>query len=157
MLLFAFFGFDCHRWGLVSGCRILNHLTYSFVHANIWHLACNAYCMLAIMWTTGYRWKWLTALVIAVAVSFLAPCHTLTAGFSGVLFALVGITLAHGRLTLRRCLPVAISLAVSVILARNIAAGIHIMTFIIGFVTESLVEAYKELKKDSDILNGSSC
>lgn len=155
MLLFAFFGFDCERWGLVSGCSILNHLTFNFVHANIFHLACNAYCMLLMMWSGGNKWRWIIALAAAVLVSFVVPCHNLTVGFSGVLFVIVGMTLAHGKLTFKRCLPVIISLGVSVLLAKNIAAGIHIMSCIVGFVAGLVIEGIKELREDSRKLNDS--
>ena len=156
MLLFAFFGFDCERWGLVSDCGILNHLTFNFTHANIFHLACNAYCMLLMMWSANIKWWWWPmALTLVFMVSFVVPCHTVTVGFSGVLFAIIGMTLAIGKLTWKRCIPVLISLAVSVLLARNLAAGIHIMSCIIGCVAMLIVEGYKELRNDSRKLNDS--
>lgn len=155
-IAFVFFRFDSEAWGLVSGCGLLNHLTFSFTHANIFHIACNAYCMLLMMWSANIKWWWWPfALVLVFMVSFAVPCHTVTVGFSGVQFAIIGMTLALGKLTWKRCLPVLVSLAVSVLLARNLAAGIHIMSCIVGFVAMLIVEGYKELRNDSRKLNDS--
>lgn len=156
MIAFTFFGFDCQRWWLVTGCSLLNHLTFNFVHANVFHLACNAYCMLLMLWSDNIKWWWwLTALAIVLGVSFILPCNTITAGFSGVLFAVIGMTLAEGKLTWKRCVPVIVSLAVSVLLARNLAAGIHIMSCIVGFVTMLVIKGYGELIEDSRRLDDS--
>lgn len=152
MLAFAFFGFDCQRWGVIEGCAIINHMTFNFVHANIFHLVCNAYCMMIMIWSGVGKWRWLLAVLIASLVSFIVPCHSLTVGFSGVLFVVVGMTLAHGKLTWNRCLPVIISLAVSILLAKNIAAGIHIMSCIVGFMVGLFIEGYNELKNDYERL-----
>jgi len=155
MLTFAFFGFDCQRWGVVDGCPTLNHLTFNFVHANIFHLACNAYCMLLMMWSGVGMWRWLLAVIITTLISFIVSFYSITAGFSGVLFAVIGMSLAHGKLTWRRCLPVIVSLVISILLAKNLAAGIHIMSCIVGFVTGLLIECIEELKEDNKKLNDS--
>ena len=149
MVAFVFFRFDCEKWGLVTGCDWTNHLTFNFVHANIFHLACNAYCMLLMMWSQNVKWWWwVMAFVLTIIVSFIIPCSSITAGFSGVLFAIVGMSLSQGELTLKRCIPVLASLAISVLLAKNLAAAIHIMSCIVGFVTMLIVEGIIELRND---------
>lgn len=75
---------------------ILPHLLYPLSHANIWHLAANILCL----WMLRCPLHIVATFVIAVLCSFL-PCPllpiygesaALTMGFSGVLFAMVGIS-----------------------------------------------------------------
>ena len=70
---------------------IPNHLIYMFSHANVWHLAGNLF----VLWILKRRLYLLPAVVIGFVCSFL-PAFSLwevgtTVGFSGVLFAIVGI------------------------------------------------------------------
>ena len=68
---------------------IENHLLYPFSHANIWHLAGNILCL----WMLRCPMHIYATFVCAVLCSFL-PCFVAepTMGFSGVLFAMVGIS-----------------------------------------------------------------
>ena len=81
---------------------IATHLLYPISHANIWHLACNCVCLLAMRCPLHLP----ATYIIAVMASFL-PSFTIsvqqgfallsepTMGFSGVLFAIGGM--AWGR------------------------------------------------------------
>ena len=75
---------------------VLGNLLYPISHANIWHLAGNILCL----WMLRCPLHIFITYTIAVLCSFL-PCPllplygdsaTLTMGFSGVLFAMVGIS-----------------------------------------------------------------
>ena len=75
---------------------ILSHILYPLSHANIWHLAANILCL----WMLRCPLHITATFVCAVLCSFL-PCpllplygesDALTMGFSGVLFAMVGIS-----------------------------------------------------------------
>jgi membrane associated rhomboid family serine protease len=75
---------------------LTHHLLYPLSHANIWHLAANILCL----WMLPCRTHIFATFVMAVLCSFL-PCPLLplygesaafTMGFSGVLFAMVGIS-----------------------------------------------------------------
>lgn len=75
----------------LSVSEIPNHFTYMFCHANVWHLAGNLF----VLWILKRRLYLLPAVVIGFVCSFL-PSDGLwplgiTVGFSGVLFAIVGI------------------------------------------------------------------
>lgn len=70
---------------------IPNHLIYMFSHANVWHLAGNLF----VLWILKRRLYLLPAVIIGFVCSFL-PAFGLwpigiTVGFSGVLFAVIGI------------------------------------------------------------------
>ena len=66
----------------------LNHWLYPFSHANIWHLLANIVCL----WMIRTDLNILPSYIISVICSFI-PCFLSepTCGFSGVLFAMVGI------------------------------------------------------------------
>jgi len=76
--------------------NLTDHFLYPISHANIWHLAANILCL----WMLPCPTHICTTFVLAVLCSFL-PCpplplygesDALTMGFSGVLFAMVGIS-----------------------------------------------------------------
>lgn len=68
---------------------VCGHLLYSLSHANIFHLLANLLCL----WMIRCPLHLLVAFVVAVLCSFL-PCFVSepTMGFSGVLFAVIGIS-----------------------------------------------------------------
>lgn len=68
---------------------IIGHSLYEFSHANIWHLSANVLCL----WMIPCGLHLLFAIIAAVLCSFL-PCFVPegTCGFSGVLFAIVGMS-----------------------------------------------------------------
>lgn len=75
--------------GFVAGdVSVLPHFTYSFEHANVWHLLAN----LLVLWSVRQRMNVAAGYAIAVAASWL-PMWTDrgTVGMSGLLFAVFGI------------------------------------------------------------------
>lgn len=85
----GFCGFGIHEYGVLS-----RHISYPLCHANIWHLMANILCL----WSISCRMHLSSSYIIAVLCSFL-PCFLSepTTGFSGVLFALVGISWGRTR------------------------------------------------------------
>lgn len=77
------------EYGFTFHSGLINHFIYPFLHANIWHLAANVACIFMI--TSPLRLY--VTIPIAILCSFL-PCFISepTVGFSGVLFAIVGIS-----------------------------------------------------------------
>lgn len=71
------------------GGGMLGHVLYPLCHVNIWHLLVNVLCF----WMVPCRIHLISSYVVAVLCSFL-PCFTVevTLGFSGVLFASVGMS-----------------------------------------------------------------
>lgn len=77
------------KTGYDSGSDILSHVFYMFSHANIWHLMANIVCI----WMVRCPFHLCGALLAGVVCSFVPSfCSSLTYGFSGVLFAVVGIS-----------------------------------------------------------------
>jgi len=79
------------------GGGVFGHLFYPLSHANVFHLLANVLCL----WMIPCGLHLCSAWVVAVACSFL-PCFLGedTCGFSGVLFAIVGMS--WGRVKLFR-------------------------------------------------------
>lgn len=85
------------KYGFTFHGPLINHFLYPLSHANIWHLAANVLCL----WMLRCPPHIIATSVIGVLCSFL-PCPQLplwgmgvtepTMGFSGVLFAMVGIS-----------------------------------------------------------------
>lgn len=75
----------------LSLSEIPTHLIYMISHANVWHLAGNLF----VLWILKRRLYLLPAAVIGFVCSFLPSFGLwpvgMTVGFSGVLFAIVGI------------------------------------------------------------------
>ena len=84
------------KYGFTLHSPLIDHILYPLSHANIWHLAGNILCL----WMIKCKPYILATFVCAVLCSFL-PCPQLplyggvtdpTMGFSGVLFAMVGVS-----------------------------------------------------------------
>lgn len=73
---------------VVGGGSVLPHFTYSFEHANVWHMLAN----LLVLWSVRRRMNAAAGYAIAVAASWL-PMWTdrPTVGMSGLLFAVFGV------------------------------------------------------------------
>jgi membrane associated rhomboid family serine protease len=74
--------------GFTQDSNVISHLLYSFVHVNLWHLACN----LMVLWMIRNKMAVPPAFAIAVIASYL-PMYvgSPTAGMSGMLFAMFGV------------------------------------------------------------------
>ena len=84
------------KYGFTFHGPLLNHFLYPFSHANIWHLSANILCL----WMLRLPTHIIATYICAALCSFL-PCPLLplyggsaeaTMGFSGVLFAMVGVS-----------------------------------------------------------------
>lgn len=91
ILAWSYFFLPKYGYATVSGFPIdyTSHLLYPISHANIWHLLANIICL----WMLPCRLHLIATYSIAVLCS-LIPCLTSepTMGFSGILFAIVGIS-----------------------------------------------------------------
>lgn len=66
---------------------ILSHLYGIMSHANIFHLACNVFCLCSLK----NKIRIIPSVVIAFLTSFIPTWYENTMGFSGVIFAILGI------------------------------------------------------------------
>lgn len=76
--------FSAEPTAVYKGCDLLNHFTFHFYHANIFHLSANVLCL----WTVR-KHHWVISYIIATIFSFLITSPTV--GLSAILFATVGI------------------------------------------------------------------
>ena len=81
------YGFGGCRQEVTTECT--GHLLYPLSHANVWHLMANVLCL----WMIPSDLHLTISFLLAVLCSFL-PCFMSepTCGFSGVLFAIVGMS-----------------------------------------------------------------
>lgn len=75
--------------GLAVGSPFYARFTYQFVHANIWHLLANTYCLILLAFNMGQDVR---SLVWAYVISCTVPVFDATpiVGASGICFALMG-------------------------------------------------------------------
>lgn len=102
--------------GVTFGCPWWHHLTFHFVHGNIFHFAIN----ILVLWmycqnVSPKVSQWLTAFTAATAASFIAPTQTPLVGFSGILMFMYGTLLpkiwSSKKVRLTTCAFIAISIA----------------------------------------------
>lgn len=118
------------RYGYLSGGTAAGHLLYPLCHANIFHLAGNILCL----WMLRCPIHISITYLIAVVCSFL-PCMVTepTMGFSGVLFAMAGISwgkVGRFRGMIRKCIPV---VAVTAFIP-HVNVAIHIYCMLVGYL-----------------------
>lgn len=75
--------------GLMLGSPLWVRFTYQFVHANIWHLLANAYCIILLAFNMHQDLK---SLIVSYLISCTIPVfdYTPIVGVSGLCFALMG-------------------------------------------------------------------
>lgn len=117
------------------------HFTYMFFHANVWHLASNIYSLCLFSPSPA---KLFAACVIAAIASVFSSQPVL--GFSGVVFALWGISmLKAGK---KACILFTVSAVVS-LLVPAFSASVHIGSFFLGWCyafVEKLSYDYRRVK-----------
>lgn len=127
---------EAKQLGLYAGCPWWHRISYQFAHANIIHLAMNAYCL----WLCVTRFR-LSLLTIGVCflVACTAPSFSAvpTIGVSGLVYALFGYI---NNLVLRKwyfAMWIALYIAVTAFFATN--ALLHLYCYIggltIGYIT----------------------
>jgi len=131
ILILSFFLLPKYAYGPESG--ITEHLLYPMSHANIFHLAVNILCL----WMIRCPVYILVSLPIAIIASFF-PAISLygdvpTLGFSGVLFAMVGIS--WGKINgFRNMVAKNKWYLILPFFIPNINACIHVYCLLLGFV-----------------------
>lgn len=127
--------------GFFPGSSFVSHLTYSFCHANIFHLAAN----LVVLWSLRNRICLCASLFAAVLASFL-PTYVSqpTVGLSGVIFAAIGIMWGKtGRFWDSCC--VVMPFIVLTMLMPGVNGILHLWTYMIGFIIGRIVTKYSHI------------
>ena len=127
--------------GFFHGSSFVSHLTYSFCHANIFHLAAN----LVVLWSLRNRICLCASLFAAVLASFL-PTYVPqpTVGLSGVIFAAIGIMWGKtGRFWDSCC--VVMPFIVLTMLIPGVNGILHLWAYIIGLIIGRIVTKYSHI------------
>lgn len=78
--------------GLYAGAPVLARLAYPWFHGGVLHALCNAWCLLSIVFYYGCSLRRLSvAFFIAVSMPSVCLSATPAIGFSGVLYAVLGL------------------------------------------------------------------
>ena len=90
------------KYGFTFNGDLLSHFLYPFSHANIWHLAANCLCLFMLRCPLHIAATYLIAVICSFLPSFclidsivqggFAALKEPTYGYSGILFAMVGIS-----------------------------------------------------------------
>lgn len=116
--------------GFSADSGLIPRLTYSFCHANVWHMACNLF----VLWGIRNRLDVVPAYVIAVAMSWM-PMWTEkpTAGMSGMLFAMFGIMWGRTGMA-RECAKTGLPVILVMMLIPNVNGMLHLYCYAAGFM-----------------------
>lgn len=84
------------EWGVTWRCPWWHHLTFHFVHGNIFHLAGN----ILVLWlyckgSVAKPSEWIAAFASATALSFAIPASNPLVGFSGIIMFVYGLLLVR--------------------------------------------------------------
>lgn len=139
------------EWGVTWHCPWWHHLTFHFVHGNIFHLLGNAFVLWLYCKSGRLRVKdWLTAFAFATILSLPIPTDTPLVGFSGVLMYLYGTLLpqswSNKEVRLTTCLFLVLSIA-SLLFNQGTAVLFHALCVAAGVAftkTKNLIYDIKE-------------
>ena len=130
-------GIDCTDYALCGTFSLSRHLLYHHFHASIWHLLCNAWCLLTIvfMWNTSLA-KLCTAYIIASTYPYELFSTQPTVGISGLIYVLVGMyslspSTAKGKIRYNAYVLLTMSVG---LLMPMISVGVHIYCYIAGCI-----------------------
>ena len=116
--------------GFRADDNLIPHLTYSFQHANLFHMLANLF----VLWGIRQRMNVTSGYLIAVAASYL-PMFTdkSTVGLSGLLFAMFGIMWGE-RGDVKGFLKAGMPVILIMMVLPGINGLLHLYCYLIGFV-----------------------
>lgn len=124
--------------GFFPGSCFASHLTYSFCHANIFHLAVN----LVVLWSLRNRIYLCASFFAAVLASFLpAYVSQPTVGLSGLIFAAIGIMWGKTGRFWDSCIAVMPFIVLTMLLP-GVNGTLHLWAYMIGFIIGYIVTKY---------------
>lgn len=127
----------------------LRALSYSFFHANWWHLAVNCIAIWSIFVPSR---KWITLLLLAFVIAVLVYPLSFrpVIGFSNVLYAVIGLRTPSLKSRWWKQPPVILFLAITVALVfvPQFSATTHIAAFLLGVLFASVCRHSKDLFND---------
>ena len=116
--------------GFRADDNLIPHLTYSFQHANLWHMLANLF----VLWSIKQRMNVVSGYLVAVAASFL-PMFTdkPTVGMSGLLFAMFGIMWGE-RGDFKGFIKAGLPVILIMMLIPNINGLLHLYCYFLGYI-----------------------
>lgn len=155
MLSFCIFNFN-GDFAVTYQCEWWKHITFNFVHGNMFHLAVNVLCIYSIMTKCNIKlWQWCLALLLSFSLSFFCTLGKPLVGFSGVLFAVCGFTYAKvdwELIELKRKLYIAISFIIPFVVGFFFGQGsallLHILCFAFGYGVQLLADYISSVSND---------
>lgn len=120
------------KYGYDSQSGVMEHILYPISHANIFHLLVNILCLWMVRCPVSIHITYPIAVIASFFPSFCLFGGSLTMGFSGILFAMVGIT--WGRInSFKRMVGKNIWYLIIPFFIPNINAFIHVYCLLFGF------------------------
>lgn len=108
---------------------ILTACTYSFCHANIFHLLSNCFAFIIAYNEKMFKRKTIF-IIYSCAILAVLPFHQQICGFSAVIFAMFGInaSLANKKYFLNCIVAIAVGFIIP-----NTAGTVHLVSFVLGY------------------------
>jgi membrane associated rhomboid family serine protease len=146
------------EWGVLLGCPWWHHLTFHFVHGNVFHLLCNLFALFMFCRSGRFRpTDWLLGLAFATAFSFIIPTRMPLVGFSGVLMYCLGLALPsvwrYRKARISMYLFLIIS-AASLFFNQWAAFFLHALCIAAGILTTKTKETIHDIKDQEERTHG---
>ena len=133
VLLIILSFFNIHEYGIKEDCTIIDRLVYPFFHANPFHALINIYVYLGMVFLFGSSMlDMVIAYIICVCVPPTMLNTTTTIGLSGLVYALIGISVI---------IPLAFTSMLPLI-----AFGVHAWCYVVGVLYSIIILCVKKYK-----------
>lgn len=122
-------------YGVSPSSAWWTHITYIFCHATLFHLICNMYIfyrLILIPSVVTYR-VWYSIVIAIISSLIYLPPQSIMVGFSGAVFALLGLIVSE-HYTHRNFVLALLSSLYSLLIP-GISGGTHMLCFILGFIS----------------------
>ncbi len=123
-------------------CRWYTLLTCHFTHVNIFHAACNIYCLFVILSISRTNViKWISAYIFAILSLLISQPEMLVSGFSAVIYAYIGMVIKLKYETISKTIAMTIAYyVVSLLTGANLSIVIHLLSFVMGLGVNFFME-----------------
>lgn len=116
----------------------IDHIYGMLSHANIFHLACNVFCLCSLK----NRIRILPSVIIGFACSFAPSWYENTLGFSGVIFAILGIEWGEVGQFKRMCRLILPFILITLLIP-NMNAMYHLYSLMGGYLYGIIIKRYE--------------
>lgn len=136
------------EYGFSSTTPVINHFLYQFIHASFWHLSGSLLCLFLFYRINIPARYFFIGYIVSVIGSFLIVNPIPTVGFSGCIYAVYGLWLAHQTIFKSMTQSLVIIMLFMLLPISGVNIHLHVFCFSVMFFPYRIYVNIKKLGHD---------